>query len=81
MKSTLKDKLGSLIGFLVISLSVIYVANTQQAISMDGLGDQQIAYLPNWIPNRVILNLSESPLATLNVNWRTSAAQQTGKVE
>lgn len=81
MKSTLKDKLVSLIGFLVISLSVTYGANAQQAISMDSLNDQHKAYLPTRIPDRVILNLSESPLATLNVNWRTSAAQQTGKVE
>ena len=51
------------------------------AQSTDALSDQQKSYLPSRTPDRIILNLSDSPLATLNVNWRTSVDQQLGKVE
>lgn len=52
-----------------------------QESNQHGLSDLHASYLPGKIPDRVILNVSESPLSKLNVNWRTSIDQKSGWLE
>ncbi|MCC5936115.1 MAG: metallophosphoesterase family protein [Lunatimonas sp.] len=66
-----------LIGCMMLGMSV----NAQQALDVDQVEVQLRGYLPSPMPDRVILNLSESPLNVLNVNWRTSVDQTEGVLE
>ncbi|EON78468.1 hypothetical protein ADIS_1079 [Lunatimonas lonarensis] len=53
----------------------------QHTTDFDPISPQLAGYLPSIMPDRVILNLSESPLESLNVNWRTSVGQPVGVLE
>ncbi|WP_158855849.1 purple acid phosphatase family protein [Lunatibacter salilacus] len=78
MKTTPKEKFKTFFCFFLLCMSLFIGVNAQTAVAVS---DQQKSYLPTSIPDRIILNLSDSPLSTLNVNWRTSVDQQHGKVE
>lgn len=78
MKTTPKENLKALFSLLFLCISSFPVVNAQTNVA---LNDQQKSYLPTLIPDRIILNLADSPLTTLNVNWRTSSEQKIGKLE
>jgi len=81
MKSHVEKRLVPFLSGLFLSLLMVGAINAQQPASQEALTDLQKSYLPTQTPDRVILNLSESPLSALNVNWRTSIAQPTGVIE
>jgi acid phosphatase type 7 len=68
-------------GLILLFFTTLVGVNAQETPLIDLLSEQEKSYLPTRSPDRIILNLSETPLSTLNVNWRTSVAQKTGRLE
>lgn len=71
---------------VLLGLAFLFFANAgilfaQETPNLPTVSDKFLPYLPSKLPDRVILNLAEDPLTSVNVNWRTSTAQPTGKVE
>ncbi|WP_114747970.1 purple acid phosphatase family protein [Pleomorphovibrio marinus] len=67
--------------FLTVGALGIFLVSHAQSENKVSVNDLNRTYLPSKVPDRVILNLSDEPLKSVAVNWRTSVQEKNGEVQ